>query len=90
MEKVEVKILVKTEEPKIIDTLFKALKPDNVNIPEEISLEFYTEDSTLIFAVSTERDIETLISTLREGLDYIGLCLQVLMVERDEEDSNRN
>ncbi|MGB9724947.1 MAG: KEOPS complex subunit Pcc1 [Nitrososphaeria archaeon] len=88
MERVEVKILVKTEDPKIVDTLFKAIKPDNVNIPEEISLEFYRENNELIFAVSTEKDIETLISTLREGLDYIGLCLQVLMVNGDEEDTN--
>jgi len=88
MKRIEVKIQVKTEDYKIIDTLYKALSPDNVNIPDEISLEFFKDRDELVFAVSTERDIETLISTLREGLDYIGLCLQVITVNKHEKNSN--
>lgn len=90
MKKIEVKIQVKTEDYRVIDTLFKSLYPDNVNIPEDILLKFFIEKDELTFAVSTEKDIETLISTLREGLDYIGLCLQIIMVEENEKNTNRN
>ncbi|MCX8188358.1 MAG: KEOPS complex subunit Pcc1 [Nitrososphaeria archaeon] len=90
MKKIEVRIQVKTEDYKVIDTLFKSLNPDNVNIPENISLKFFIEKDELVFSVSTENDIETLISTLREGLEYIGLSLQVMMVKENEKNTNRN
>lgn len=88
MKKIEVSIRVKTEDYRIIDTLFKSLNPDNINVPENISLKFFIENNELIFSVETEKDVETLISTLREGLEYIGLSLQMMMVEENEKNTN--
>ncbi|MEM3825996.1 MAG: KEOPS complex subunit Pcc1 [Nitrososphaeria archaeon] len=84
------RLQVRTEDYRIIDTLFKSLNPDNVNVPENITLNFFIEKDELIFSVSTENDIETLISTLREGLEYIGLSLQMMMVEENEKNTDRN
>ncbi|MEM0053005.1 MAG: KEOPS complex subunit Pcc1 [Nitrososphaeria archaeon] len=90
MKRIELRLQVRTEDYRIIDTLFKSLNPDNVNVPENITLNFFIEKDELIFSVSTENDIETLISTLREGLEYIGLSLQMMMVEENEKNTNRN
>lgn len=90
MKKIELRLQVRAEDYRIIDTLFKSLNPDNVNVPENISLKFFIEKDELIFSVSTENDIETLISTLREGLEYIGLSLQIMMVGENEKNTNRN
>ncbi len=89
MKEIEVSIRVKTEDYRVIDTLFKSLNPDNINVPENISLKFFIEKNELIFSVETEKDVETLISTLREGLEYIGLSLQMMMVEENEKNTNR-
>lgn len=91
MKKIEGSIRVKTEDYRIIDTLFKSLNPDNINVPENISLKFFIENNELIFSVETETDLETLISTLREGLEYIGLSLQIMVMgEENERNTNRN
>ncbi|MEM0385282.1 MAG: KEOPS complex subunit Pcc1 [Nitrososphaeria archaeon] len=90
MKRIELRLQVRTEDYRIIDTLFKSLNPDNVNVPENITLNFFIEKDELIFSVSTENDIETLISTLREGLEYIGLSLQMMMVEENEKNTDRN
>jgi len=88
MNKVTLSLTFKAENNKMASAIFEALKPDNVNIPKEISFNFDLVGDKIILIVSSEEDFETLISTVREVLDNIGLCMQTLMVRNDGENKN--
>ena len=88
MSKVILSLTFKAENKKIVSAVFKALKPDNVNVPKEISFNFDLIEDKIILIVSSEEDYETLISTVREVLDNIGLCIKTLMVRNDGKNKN--
>jgi tRNA threonylcarbamoyladenosine modification (KEOPS) complex Pcc1 subunit len=88
MNRITLNLIFWAENKKMVSAIFKALNPDNVNIPKGISFNFDLVGNRIILTVSSEGDYETLISTVREVLDNIGLCVQTLMVSRDDKNKN--
>jgi len=88
MNKVTLSLTFESENKKMVSAIFKALKPDNVNIPKKISFNFDLARDKIILIISSEEDFETLISTVREVLDNVGLCMQTLKVCDDVESKN--
>ncbi|MGQ9781727.1 MAG: KEOPS complex subunit Pcc1 [Nitrososphaeria archaeon] len=85
MRKTKLSLTLESEDKKMISTVFKALSPDNVNIPKDLSFRFSIVNGKIVLTVSSERNLETLISTVREVLDNIGLCIQAIMVKENGE-----
>jgi tRNA threonylcarbamoyladenosine modification (KEOPS) complex Pcc1 subunit len=88
MNKLTLSLTLESKNKKMISAVFKALKPDNVSIPKEISFHFDLVGDKIILITSSEEDFETLISTVREVLNNMGLCIQTLMVKGDGEGKN--
>jgi len=83
MKKAKICLKFEADDKKITSTIFKSLSPDNVNIPKELSFNFKLSNNCVNLQVVTENDLETLISTVREVLDNMGLCVQTIMVNNN-------
>lgn len=88
MNRITLNLTFESENKKITSAVFNALKPDNVNVPKEMSFNFDFIGNKIVLIVSSEEGYETLISTVREVLDSIGLCVQALMVGNDGKNKN--
>ncbi|MGD0330497.1 MAG: KEOPS complex subunit Pcc1 [Nitrososphaeria archaeon] len=88
MNRITLNLTFESENKKIVSAIFNALKPDNVNVPKEVSFNFDFIGNKIVLIVSSEEGYETLISTVREVLDSIGLCVQALMVGNDGKNKN--
>ncbi len=84
MRKTRLSLKFETYDKKMALAIFKSLSPDNVNIPRELSFNFKLDNNCILLQVTTKSDLETLISTVREVLDNIGLCVQVIMVSNND------
>lgn len=80
MRKTEITLTLDSEDKKLIETILKALNPDNVNIPNKILFECVIQEGKILLKVSSQQNPETLISTVREVLDNINLCIQTVLV----------
>jgi len=56
----------------------KALEPDNINFPENLSLKIENVDNKLIFTFESQGDMKKLIGTVDEVLDHIQVSLKVI------------
>jgi|GEM_PF-6816624 len=83
MRKIKLSLILESEDKRMISTIFRALGPDNVNIPEDISFHFSVVDKEIVLVVSSEKNLETLISTVREVLDNIRLCIETIIVNEN-------
>ncbi len=88
MNRITLNLTFESENKKIVSAVFNALKPDNVNVPKEMSFKFDFIGNKIVLIVSSEEGYGTLISTVREVLDSIGLCVQALMVGNDGKNKN--
>jgi hypothetical protein len=59
------------------DAIRKALEPDNVDFPENLSLKINNQNSGLVFTFEGKGNIRTLISTIDEVLEQTHLILKV-------------
>jgi DNA recombination-dependent growth factor C len=80
MRKTEIALTFDSEDKKLIETILKALNPDNANIPNEILFEYIIQEGKILLKVASQQNPETLISTVREVLDNINLCIQTVLV----------
>jgi uncharacterized protein YpiB (UPF0302 family) len=63
-----------------IEAILKALAPDNINFPKDLSMEMSSKDNTTIFIkFSSSTEIETLINTVDEVLQDISLAKKVII-----------
>jgi len=83
MRKIRLSLILESEDKRMISTIFRALSPDNVNIPEDISFHFSVVDKKIVLVVSSEKNLETLISTVKEVLDNIRLCIETIIVNEN-------
>jgi tRNA threonylcarbamoyladenosine modification (KEOPS) complex Pcc1 subunit len=88
MNRITLNLTFESENKKIVSAVFNALKPDNVNVPKEVSFNFDFIGNKIVLIVSSEEGYETLISTVRDVLDNIGLCIQALMVSNNGKNKN--
>ena len=69
--KIEVKVLIETKSKEQAKAIYESLTPDNVNIPESLSLELELKDEKIIMMVSSKEKWNSLISTVDELLSLI-------------------
>lgn len=55
-----------------------ALEPDNVDFPENLSLEMKNIDNKLVFDFKSQGDMKKLISTVDEVMEHIQVALKVI------------
>ncbi len=60
------------------ETVKKALQPDNVNIPEALSLYVENIDNKLVFNFESKNNMKQLIGTIDEVLENIQIALKVI------------
>ncbi len=56
----------------------KALEPDNINFPKDLSLEIENLGDKLVVSFKNRGDTKKLISTVDEVLEHIQLALKVI------------
>lgn len=59
------------------DAILKALAPDNVDFPENLSMRIENIDNSLVFTFQGKGNIRTLISTIDEVLEHAQIVLRV-------------
>jgi hypothetical protein len=59
------------------DSIRKALTPDNINFPENLSMKIENVDNSLVFTFQSKGNIRTLISTIDEVLEHAQVVLRV-------------
>lgn len=60
------------------ETVKKALEPDNVNFPENLTLELEKFDNKLVFNFQSQGDMKKMIATVDEVLEHVQLALKVI------------
>jgi tRNA threonylcarbamoyladenosine modification (KEOPS) complex Pcc1 subunit len=76
MCKVQVTLNNLTE--KKAQTVRKALEPDNVNFPENLTLKVENIDNKLVFNFQSHGNMKKLIATVDEVLEHIQVSLKVI------------
>ncbi|MDX1441283.1 MAG: KEOPS complex subunit Pcc1 [Nitrosopumilaceae archaeon] len=74
----QVQISLNNLSKKKVDTVKKALEPDNVNFPKGLSLNVENIDNKLVFNFENEEDMKKLIATIDEVLAHIQMALKVI------------
>ena len=59
------------------ESIQKALTPDNINFPENISMKIENVNNSLVFTFQGKGNIRTLISTIDEVLEHAQVVLRV-------------
>jgi len=59
-------------------TVRKALEPDNVNFPENLTLKVENIDNKLVFIFHSQGSMRKLIATVDEVLEHIQVSLKVI------------
>ena len=59
-------------------TVKKALEPDNVNFPENLTLQVENFDNKLVFNFQSQDNMKKLIATVDEVLEHVQLALKVI------------
>lgn len=60
------------------DAIRKALEPDNVNFPKNLTLKIENIDNKLVFNFQGQDNMKTLIATIDEVLEHVQLSLNVI------------
>ena len=74
----KVKITLDNISNEKIDTVQKALEPDNVNFPEGLTLNIEKKDKKLIFNFESKDNMNKLIGTVDEVLEHVKVSLEVI------------
>jgi len=59
------------------ESIRKALTPDNINFPENLSMNIENVNNSLVFTFQGKGNIRTLISTIDEVLEHAQVVLRV-------------
>ena len=60
------------------DAVKKALEPDNINFPKDLSLKVEKIDNKLVFNFQSNGNMKKLISTVDEILEHVHVSLEVI------------
>lgn len=74
----KVKITLDNISNEKIDTVQKALEPDNVDFPEGLTLNTEKTDNKLIFNFESKDNMNKLIGTIDEVLEHVKVSLEVI------------
>ncbi len=73
----KVQVFLNNLTPQKSDSIRKALTPDNINFPENLSMKIENINNSLIFTFQGKGNIRTLISTIDEVLEHAQVVLRV-------------
>jgi len=73
----KVQVFLNNLTPQKSDSIRKALTPDNINFPENLSMEIENVNNSLVFTFQGKGNIRTLISTIDEVLEHAQVVLRV-------------
>ena len=74
----QVQIVLNNLSDEKVNTVKKAIEPDNVNFPKGLSLDVKKIDNKLIFNFKSKDNMKKLINTIDEVLDHIQVALKVI------------
>ncbi len=74
----KVQVTINNISDKKAETLRKALEPDNINFPENLTLELVNFDNKLVFNFQSYGDMKKLISTVDEVLEHLQVAIKVI------------
>ena len=74
----KVQVTLENISDKKAEAVRKALEPDNVNFPENLTLELENFDNKLVFNFQSQGDMKKLIATVDEVLEHVQLALKVI------------
>ena len=73
----KVQVFLNNLTPQKSDSIRKALTPDNINFPDNLSMEIENVNNSLVFTFQGKGNIRTLISTIDEVLEHAQVVLRV-------------
>ena len=73
-----VRITINDISPQKAKAVKRALEPDNVNFPENLSLQMENVDNKLVFIFQGQDNMKKLIATIDEVLEHIQVALKVI------------
>ncbi|MBI1828394.1 MAG: hypothetical protein HY222_03610 [Thaumarchaeota archaeon] len=73
----KVQVFLNNLTPQKSNAIRKALTPDNINFPENLSMEIENVNNSLVFTFQGKGNIRTLISTIDEVLEHVQVVLRV-------------
>jgi len=74
----QVQVILNNLSKEKIETVKKALEPDNVNFPEGLSLNVENIDNKLVFNFESRENMKKLIGIVDEVLEHVQLALKVI------------
>ena len=74
----KVQVTLNNISEKKAQTVKQALEPDNVNFPENLTLQVENIDNKLVFNFQSQGDMKKLIATVDEVLEHVQLALKVI------------
>ena len=74
----KVQVTLNNINEKKAQTVRKALEPDNVNFPENLTLKVENIDNKLVFIFQSQGSMKKLIATVDEVLEHIQVSLKVI------------
>ena len=60
------------------EAIQKSLEPDNINFPENLTLQIENIDNKLVFNFQGQDNMKTLIATIDEVLEHVQVVLKVI------------
>lgn len=75
--RISVNIEIEFTKVKERDAILNTLLPDNINFPDELSMEMSVNNNSLIINTSSTK-IDTMINTINEILHHISLATKVI------------
>jgi len=76
--KCRVQITLNNISKKRAESIQKALEPDNVNFPENLTLQIENIDNKLVFNFQGQNNMKTLVATIDEVLEHVQVTLKVI------------
>jgi len=73
----KVEVFLNNLTPQKSDSIRKALTPDNIDFPENLSMKIENVNNSLVFTFQGKGNIRTLISTIDEVLEHAQVVLRV-------------
>jgi tRNA threonylcarbamoyladenosine modification (KEOPS) complex Pcc1 subunit len=74
----KVQITLNNISEKKAQTVRQALEPDNVNFPENLTLQVENIDNKLVFNFQSQGNMKKLIATVDEVLEHVQVALKVI------------
>ncbi len=74
----KVQVVLNNISLKKAETVKKALEPDNVNFPENLTLDVENIDNKLVFNFQSQGNMKKMIATIDEVLEHVQVALKVI------------